>query len=326
LAVLATKAIMRHFFSWLILGLMGFTLVTACQYRSPQTISSSTELPATECRMVTHAMGETCVPLHPQRVVTLSLPTLGNTLALDITPIGTTNEVHQGNDSLTAVPGEPEKVTLIGISQPNLETLLQLKPDLIIGVDWFSSIYPTLSQIAPTVLDTLGYSTWDQHLSFLAKVLDKQDAEKAIWDRYYQRIKELKFALGDRYKDQKISFIYIGKGQINIDTQDSFAGFILDDAGLQRPDSQTVKTPYTTYTVSLEEIGKADGDVLFVTTFSNDGAKAFEEIRQDPLWQKLKAVQTNRVYPVDFMSWSAGHILGTDGVIDDLFKYLVNTP
>lgn len=317
---------MRHFLGWLLLSFVGFILVIACQYRSPQTLSSSSKLPASACRMVTHTMGETCVPINPQRVVTLSLPTLGNTFALGITPIGTTNEMHEGDGSLTFVPNKPEGIKLIGLSQPNLEALLQLKPDLIVGVEWFSSMYPMLSQIAPTVLGELGYSTWQDHLSFLAEVLGKQDAEEAIWDHYYQRIEELKLALGDRYSSQKISFIYIGKGQINIDTKDSFAGFILDDAGLQRPDSQTVKVPYTTYAVSLEEIEKADGDVLFVTTFSNDGAKTFEEIRQDPLWQKLKAVQTNRVYPVDFTSWSAGHILGIDGVIDDLFKYLVNTP
>ncbi len=276
--------------------------------------------------MVTHTQGETCVPINPQRVVTLSLPTLGNTLALGIKPAGSTNEVHQGNNSVTFVPGESEGIKLVGTSQPNLEAILQLKPDLIVGVDWFSSIYPALSQIAPTVLGTLEYPTWDQHFSFLAEALGKQDVEKAVWDHYYQRIEELKLALGDRYKDQKISFIYLGKGQINIDTKDSFAGFILNDAGLQRPASQMIEVPNAYYTVSKEEIEKADGDVLFVTTFSNDGAQAFEEIQRDPLWQKLKAVQNNRVYSVDFMSWSAGHILGVDGVIDDLFKYLVNTP
>ncbi len=317
---------MRHFFGWLILGLLGFFLVTACQDSPPQRVSSSPETPATECRMVTHTQGETCVPINPQRVVTLSLPTLGNTLALGIKPVGATNEVHQGSGSVTFVPGESEGIKLVGTAQPNLEAILQLKPDLIVGVDWFSSIYPELSQIAPTVLGTLGYSTWDQHFSFLAEALGKQEAERAVWDHYYQRIAELKSALGDRYNDQKISFIYLGKGQINIDTEDSFAGFVLRDAGLQRPASQMIEVPYTTYTVSAEEIEKADGDVLFVTTFSNDGSQAFEEIQQDPLWQNLKAVQNNRVYPVDFTSWSAGHILGVDGVIDDLFKYLVNNP
>jgi len=316
---------MKRFWAVFWAGILGFFLTVACQNQIHQADESSHSSTA-NCRMIQHAMGETCVPLDPQRVVTLSLPTLGNTLALGVKPVGTTNEMHQGNDALTSVPGESEMVKLIGISEPNLETLLQLKPDLIVGVEWFSSIYPTLSQIAPTVLDTLGYSGWEQHFSFLAEALGKQDAEKAVWDHYYQRIEELKLALGDRYNDQEISFIYIGNGQINIDTKDSFAGFVLDDAGLKRPDSQTIKTPHVTYSVSMEEIETADGDVLFVTTFSNDGAKAFEEIRQDPLWQKLKVVQTNRVYPVDFMSWSAGHILGVDGIIDDLFKYLVNTP
>ncbi|GAB4304369.1 MAG: hypothetical protein Kow0091_06090 [Geminocystis sp.] len=135
-------------------------------------------------------MGETCVPQNPQQVVTLSLATLGNTISLGVKPIATTNEVHQGNPSVTFVSGNPEGVKLIGLKEPNLEILSQLKPDLIIGADWYKGIYPQLSQIAPTVLGELNYTHWDRHLSFIAEALGKQEAEKALWANYNQRIKD----------------------------------------------------------------------------------------------------------------------------------------
>jgi iron complex transport system substrate-binding protein len=326
LGILIIEMIVRNFFCWLISGILGFTLVTACSHHPSQNISSPSNLPATECRMVKHTMGETCVPINPQRVVTLSLATLGNVLALGVKPIGTTNEGHEGDKSLTFVPGATEGIKLIGLSQPNLEAILQLKPDLIIGVDWFEPIYPLLSKITPTVLSELYYPNWEEYFSFVAEVLGKQETEKALWQRYYQRIEELKQALGDRYQDKKISFIYVGNNEINLDTKNSFAGAILEDALLQRPPSQDIEAQYGYLPISLEELQKADGDVLFVSTFSKNSDDFLQEKQKDPLWKNLKAVKENKVYYVDYMSWAATNMLGTDGVIDDLFKYLVNTP
>lgn len=317
---------MRHFFWWLILGILGLTLVAACNYHSTQDISFLSKPPAAECRLVKHVMGETCVPIHPQRVITLSLSTLGNVLALGVKPIATTNEVHQGEKSLTFLQGKTEGIKLIGLSQPNLEATLLLKPDLIIGVDWFKPIYPLLSKIAPTVLGELAYSKWEKHLSFVAEVLGKQETEKALWQHYYQRIEELKLALGNRYQDKKISFIYIGRNQIHIDAKNSYAGSILGDMLLQRPASQNIDAPYGALPISLEELKKADADILFVTTFSKNGKDFLKKKQREPLWKTLKAVQDDRVYYVDFMSWAASNMLGTDAVIDDLFKYLVDTP
>jgi iron complex transport system substrate-binding protein len=169
---------MRHFLSWLILGIFGFTLVTACNYRTPQNISLLPKQPIAECRMVKHTMGETCVPINPQRVITLSSCTLGNVLALGVKPIGTTNEVYVEGESLTSINGDTEGIKLLGLSQPNLEATLLLKPDLIIGTDWFKPIYPLLSKIAPTVLGEIDYISWQRHLSFVAESLGKQEVEK----------------------------------------------------------------------------------------------------------------------------------------------------
>ncbi|MHC0062063.1 iron-siderophore ABC transporter substrate-binding protein [Nostoc sp. UIC 10890] len=314
---------MRRFFCWLILGILGFTLVTGCHHFISHNTSSLPKQQTAECRMVKHTMGETCVPINPQRVVTLSISTLGNVLALGVKPIGTTNEVQIETNSLTYIQDKTKGIKLIGLSQPNLEATLRLKPDLIIGLDWFKPIYPLLSKIAPTVLGELDYSRWEKHLSFVAEVLGKQENEKALWQNYHQRIDKLKLAIGNRYQNKKISFIYVGRNQINIDARNSYAGSIISDAHLQRPTSQNIDAPYGAFPISLEELEKADGDILFVTTFSRDGREFLIKKQQNPLWKTLKAVQNNHVYYVDFMSWAASNMLGTDAVIDDLFKYLV---
>jgi iron complex transport system substrate-binding protein len=315
---------MRNFFCWLILGILGFTLVTACNHQASQNISSLPKQPTAECRIIKHTMGETCIPIHPQRVVTLSSCTLGNVLALGVKPIGTTNEVYVEGNSLSSINGKTEGIKLLGLAQPNLEATLLLKPDLIIGVDWFKPIYPLLSKIAPTVLGEIDFISWQRHLSFVAESLGKQDVEKALWKRYYQRIEQLKQALGSRYQGKRISFITVGRDQIYIDSKNSFPGSIISAALLQRPTAQNLDSTYGSFPISLEELKKADGDILFVTTFSRTGKKFLAKKQQEPLWKTLKAVQENHVYYVDFMAWAGTNMLATDVVIDDLFKYLVN--
>jgi iron complex transport system substrate-binding protein len=50
-------------------------------------------------------------------------------------------------------------------------------------------------------------------------------------------------------------------------------------------------------------------------------------LKNKPLWKKLKAVQQNHIYSVESTNWeSSRNILAANTVIDDLFKYLVNTP
>jgi iron complex transport system substrate-binding protein len=94
---------------------------------------------------------------------------------------------------------------------------------------------------------------------------------------------------------------------------------------LRRPTAQNIDSTYGSFPISLEELEKADGDILFVTTFSRTGKKFLEKKQKEPLWKTLKAVKKNQVYYVDYMAWAATNMLGTDAVIDDLFKYLVNT-
>jgi iron complex transport system substrate-binding protein len=75
-------------------------------------------------------MGKSEVPVSPQRVVVLDTAPLDAALALGTTPVGTAI-YRQLPDYLSDRVGD---ITIIGdANQPNLETVLKLKPDLILG-------------------------------------------------------------------------------------------------------------------------------------------------------------------------------------------------
>jgi len=317
----------QRFTYLLFIGTLTFWLIVSCaQNNTPPNQNQSQE----NCRMIQHAMDDACIPNRPERLITLNPAALGNAIALGIQPIGSIFE--HNNRFPTYLGDKTNGIEPIGDwSQPNIERIALIEPDIIIGWQHNNeSIYPQLSAIAPTVLyDWHGgnakQDNWKQHFNFMAEVLNRKEVGEQVWQHYNQRIEQLKAALGDRYKDKTISFVNFCCGGINSETENSFVGSVLSDAGLQRPPSQGYN-PQGYINFSEETLDMADGDVMFVVAYGGEetGERDLSRIQQTPLWKHLKAVQNNRVYYVDPTTWRGRTPLAADAVIDDLFKYLVN--
>lgn len=301
-------------------------LVSACNKISSNT-SSDVHKTSTysNCRLIQQAMEEVCIPTNPQRVVTLSIVSAAIALDLGVKPVGSTN-FYQTKPAY--LKDQLQEIEILGRLQPNLEKMLLIKPDLILG--WKTSnqeIYALLANIAPTILlDYQGGPSWREHFNSVAKVLEKEDVARQAWNSYYQRVEELKLALGNSYQDKTISFIHLGDRGIESDVKNSFAGSILNDVGLKRPETQNTVAPYGIVSISEEELDRVDGDVLFVTTWSDRDKATLIRLQQKALWQQLRAVQQNNVYFVNFPAWTGSNLLAANVVLDDLYKYLVNKP
>ncbi|MEH1939602.1 MAG: iron-siderophore ABC transporter substrate-binding protein [Nostoc sp.] len=326
------KIPLRHLTYLLLLGVLTFTLALACSRNINHSVTNLKQL-TENCRIVRHATGETCIPQNPQRVVTLWMGTFRTALALGIKPIATSwvpSEAfpkHLGDKA--------DGVENIGF-EPNLERLLLLKPDLILSNTRLQNIYTQLTNIAPTV--ALNHPTppasWQKTLEDIAKILDKEQEGKQLIKDYWQRIEQLKQALGvslDSPKENRRLQM-----QVSVATVDQTYGIftygskhptgrLLSDIGLQRPPGQSGDF-FTRSNISYENLSEIDGDVLFLSYTKGDARKNLEKLQKSPLWQKLKVVQQNRVYFVDSDHWYAFDVLAINAVIDDLFKYLVNTP
>ncbi len=319
-----------HFITLFLLTSLIVFVISGCNFRvSNNSLSSSRVSSIANCRIIKHIMGEACVPNNPRRIVSLSADTLGNILALGAKPIGSANEfLKEGEFYPYFSEAETQGIKTLGKPEyPNLERLLQLKPDLIIGWGGYSpkAIYPLLSKIAPTVLYNWQDDTWKANFNFVAEVLGKQEVAQSAWKHYEKRIEELKTALGDSYKNKKISFIYTYYSGIGSNVKNSFPGSILSDVGLQRPEAQNIVVePWGSIDFSEEELEKADGDVLLVAKYND--REFLKRLKQRPLWKKLRAVQQNNVYFVTDSAWYGQNMTAAGAVIDDLFKYLLNTP
>ena len=315
----------------LLVSLILFT-TSACNIDSAKAPSRTNNLSSTECRMVKHVMGETCVPHTPQRLVTISDFTLHHVLVLGVKPTG--NAVDGWRREVPAyLMHMMEGIESLGTStQPNLERILELKPDLILSWGEIPDVYPLLAQIAPTVMDSpedsSGNDVWREHFAFVAKVLDKQEIAQRAWNQYYQRIESLKEALGEQYKNKKISIMTVAHDFENhASSRNSFVGSIFSDVGLTLSDSQNIEGGGGWIQYSPEEFASFfNGDILFVTVTGDTDRVRFEELKSNPFWTRLKAVEGGNVYVVDSLTWQGANLLAANAVIDDLEKYLTNTP
>jgi len=288
-------------------------VTVACQ-------SSVSEKSVSEnCRIIQHKAGETCVSDNPERLVTLFSATTADAIAVGVQPVGTTEPIP------TYLREKLEGIETIGAStRPNLEKMATLTPDLIIGLhNQVEYVYKQLSQIAPTLLhDWEGFSSWKDHFNFVAKALGKTEKAEEVWAHYEQRIQELREALNNNYQNIQVSVVRVCCNNLASDVKNSFSGTILNDVGFSRPPAQD-SAPGGLVIFSEELIPeKLDGDIIFAIV-DDDSEKAFEQLKQNALWNKLEAVQEGKVYPVSLAKWRGGNPLAADAVIDDLFKYLV---
>ncbi|NDJ17068.1 ABC transporter substrate-binding protein [Myxacorys almedinensis] len=307
---------------------------SACNFKLTHPSPNVDRAFSKNCHTVQHMMGESCITSDPKRLITLYTPALANALALGIKPIGITSVTGNLDQFPEYLKGKVEDIEIVANASDvlNLEKILLLKPDLILGWDHHSQIYSFLSQISPTLLTQPARTTsstgdWKEYLSFVAKALRRENTAKQLLDHYDRRVEDLKKLIKNRYENEKVSIIHVSTEYgIEVQTKNSFAGTILTDLGLKRPEIQNVATPNGVLDAfSQEKIEAIDGDILFVQSFNKEeDQKLLQRLLEDPLWQKLKAVQQKRVYAVDGWAWTVGNPLAADVVIDDIDRYLIN--
>ena len=324
--------------------LLTIAIVSACAgnlTNQNQLSNSSTASP--DCRLVSHVMGETCIPREPKRIVTVNIVTLSNALALGIQPIGSTIPTTFSEAPDLYLKDKVQEIEIIPTSggEINLERILLLEPDLIVGPSHSNtrSVYPRLSQIAPTVLfpfEEISYQ-WKPSFFKIADLFDKTDVAERLMNNYYRRIEDLREKIDNNFcptsleqdstKDchQQLRVLYISKvdsDSFAVPDKDSFPRMILDDIGFQTDNLSSTS-------FSIEYLPQLESDILFIGAIQTDeyglsDLRELEQVQEMPLWNQLKVVQKNRAYVVNRAAWWGGNILAAHSVINDLYKYLVN--
>ncbi|NJN92560.1 MAG: ABC transporter substrate-binding protein [Leptolyngbyaceae cyanobacterium SL_5_14] len=305
-------------------------LITTCHHpviQQPDTLIHNLEGSA-ECQVVQHALGETCIPLHPHRIVVLDqYYILDSISALGMKPVGFT-------PCLICTPPDTLSKFVAGIASvgdmgnPSLEKILSLKPDLILGLTWQKSFYSLLSNIAPTVMiEDPEISGFKETLKYLARILNRSDQVEEILAEYNGKIQSFRRQFGEKLKAKTVAVIYLPSSSAFVVHKPEFTiyGQVMIDAGIQLvPAYKNLKSDgYNT--ISIENLTDWDADFLFVLANykrDSENLKSLSFLKQ-PIWSTLKAVQNKRVHP---MILDVSGPITANQFVDDLHAYFANIP
>jgi len=124
------------------------------------------------------------VPEHPQRVVVLTRFLTGNVMALGVPLVGV-DEMSRDNPNFASQLQGVETV-----SDESLEKIMELEPDLIIGMTGNSNM-EQLSKIAPTVLYTYGKVDFYEQQIEIGKLLNKEQEARAWVESFRERAEKI---------------------------------------------------------------------------------------------------------------------------------------
>lgn len=287
-------------------------------------------LPAyADTRQVTDAMGNTVtVPEAPQRVITLSEIDLDTALTLGVTPVGTINGRGQAAPPRYLDGKLPAGIEVVGdIDNPNLETLLELEPDLILTGPVKPEQLAILNEIAPTVITFNWARPWQESMQRTAQALNKEAEAKAVLERYRARVEAARQRLA-AHQGETLSIVRWNPKGPSYMFKDAFASTVAEDVGLLRPAHQQDRGHTHSMALSLESLELLDADWLVIGTLATSGeaVEAMNQAEQTPAFRQLSAIQAKRFGAVDGSLWtSLGGPMAALQVIDDIEALLGKT-
>lgn len=290
------------------------------------TLTLSGLLPPTAAARITvdHALGVAELPAPPERVVSLYQGATDTAVALGIEPVGMVESWTEKPMYRYLRPYLPG-VQLLGLeTQPDLERIAWLDPDLIVAArNRHLAIFPLLKQMAPTVVidDVYDFKTL---LSVMAKATGKQDQGHCLLRHWQARAGDFQSRIRERLGDAwpvEVAILSFRADHARI-YYDGFARTVLEELGFRAPAAHRQKG-WGIKLTSEESIPAMDAEAVFLFMEEDPAVqRTYRRWTAHPLWNNLKAVQAGEVYPVNPVIWNMGAgILAANRMLDDLYRH-----
>lgn len=267
-----------------------------------------------------------CVPDKPQRIASLDAGyTLGMAIELGL-PVAGAPLVGMSDEALREKAQSLSVENLGSLTEPSIEKIIGLQPDLILGSGFLGENALALaSRVAPAAFITA--ENWKDYLRALIELSGSDKKAEEVLADYESRVARLRDEIPE---DLTVSVVRITSWdfQVYLDAPNAYAPFaVLREAGVRRTAYETSDGIETLKRPDWEQLGQLDGDVLLYIvggTNTSDTDGRLEEVLGNPLWQQLPAVRAGRVYRVDPATWMEFSGVGSaHKVLDDIERYIV---
>ncbi|WP_115911944.1 Fe(3+) dicitrate ABC transporter substrate-binding protein [Haemophilus parainfluenzae] len=252
---------------------------------------------------VKDAKGEFTLDKTPSRVVALEYSFVDALAQVGVSPVG----VADDNKVDRILPQVREKIAAwqsVGTrSQPSLEVIASLKPDLIIAdPSRHTAVFEELKKIAPTVMFDSRHESYQENLETAQKIGDlvgKSTEMKAKINEHNDYIANIAKNLGVQGK--KASFGTSREDKFNIQNDNGYVGSFLTTLGFA---PTKLNSDQAFVEINLEQLVMEKPEYLFIAHYRDESiARKWEA---EPLWKAIPAVKANHVYSVDSDMWARG--------------------
>ncbi|MCD5322317.1 MULTISPECIES: iron-hydroxamate ABC transporter substrate-binding protein [Pontibacillus] len=231
------------------------------------------------------------VPKNPERVIVLS-SFAGNLINLDVNLVG----VDSWSKNNPRFQEELEGVE--AVTADNLEKIIEMDPDLIIGLSTTKNI-DKLKEIAPTVTYTYGKADYlEQHIE-IGKLVNKEEKARDWVEDFEKRAQETGEKIKDKIgEDATVSVIEKFDKQIYVfgDNWGRGTEILYQAMGLKMPEKvkeMALEPGY--YAISPEVLPEYAGDYMIFSKNSEQD-NSFQETKT---YQNIPAVKNDQVFEVD---------------------------
>ena len=268
----------------------------------------------------------------PQRVAILDFGFMETMFALETPPIASTyaERTLKGFGTLQPYAAHAQVENLGEARTPNLEKLVELKPDLILYTaepgHLDRKLYAKASQIAPVV--TFNSPDWKKQLQGFAECLGEEKQAEAYITAIEALIGESREKLSG-YSDKTVALLFESGNKGNfviISSGENPVWFNKEDGlGLTPPDAYPEKGE----AISLEGLAVMNPDYIFLIGSFGSEANGYmqsylsENTQASSVWQSLTAVKDGHVYYLDAAVRAGGPLsieLGIATIVKSMVK------
>ncbi|CED71628.1 ferric vibrioferrin-binding periplasmic protein PvuB [Aliivibrio wodanis] len=278
------------------LSLNGLVVIFSSLFFSLLSFSSSAS-----SRVIQDEQGQFEIATTPQRIVVLEFSFVDALAAVGVSPVG----VADDNDASRVIPAVRELIQpwkSVGMrSQPSLEAIAVLKPDLIIAdAERHRTVYQDLQRIAPTLLLKSRGETYQENLKSALKIgiaVDRQSEMELRIQQHQQAMADFKshFSL-----KETIQFAVVSDKGMWLHSPASYAGGVLTALGIASPLVASTEKAYLP--TSFELLLKTNPDWLLLGAYSHPNI--IDDWQKNSLFNALTSEKKKQLVEVSPELWS----------------------
>lgn len=254
---------------------------------------------------VTHELGTTVLEEAPKNVVVLDFGALDILSEMDVNIVGLpkSGTLPEYLDEYSA-----EQYTNVGsVKEPDLETINELNPDLIVMAGRMADYYEDFSQIAPTVyVNSNGadyINSFNSTVTMFGDIFDKEDKATEIITEVADKVEEAKAEI--EKLNTNASIVMVNGRNISAYGADSRFGLIHNELGFA-PADENIENSTHGQEVAFEYLVETNPQYLFVVdrnSITGSEDITAESIIENELTMQTDAYKNGNIVYLNSVNW-----------------------